>query len=165
MAIKNPDGTPYRLQSPNKIMKTQQPWNDKEKVVVHNMTAEEEEEKPKPEIKIAKPKKKIEPKKEAIIEKLNEVKKSAYCLPAKYEEYTDTLYNEIKKRLTYGSKFVFEIVPIKEGDLTYEFWSDKDISTGSIILVFGERRWWKVVESKDKVFTCYPSDLTPSFEE
>ena len=36
MALRNKDGTPYRLQSPNPVMRTQVLWGS-ERFVLHNM--------------------------------------------------------------------------------------------------------------------------------
>lgn len=187
MVIKNRDGSVYKLQKPNQIMVNQTLWDDKEKVSVLNFVGEElavdnivnsppvvndlklfeEPPAPPPEIKVVvetKPKPKLEPEVVKAMDRLAAIKRNAYCMPAFEKEVVDELYGETKKTVIYGDKFVFELIVAKDGDLSCELWTDAKISKQSVIMIHGERRWWKVIDIQDKLLLCYPSTLTPSFE-
>jgi hypothetical protein len=185
MVIKNKDGSVFRLRGPNKIMRDQQLWNDKEKVYVHNITGDEiqmevEERVIKPisdmkiidtpEIKVIEKPTKPDIKTQSILDKLNEAKRPAYCLPAIEESFIDPLYNETKKNYKFGEKFVFELITKEQTGFNYEFWTDVDnLPLGSVIMVRGERQWWRVISIQEikpgKLVQCCPSSFTPSFEK
>lgn len=154
--IKNRDGTPYRLSRPNHIMMKQDLW-DGENVILHNLNYEEFPLKTE----------KKEEVKEMISEEMKEVKEkslTAYCLPIELEETVDPVYNEKKITMKYGNKFSFELAMVSRGDIKCEFWTNSvKIREKSIIYMPWEKRWWKVESVSDDVYSCYPSDQTPSF--
>lgn len=177
MALRNKDGTLYKLEGPNPVMKDQKIWGD---YTVHNMKWESEKKAdttPKVEI----------PKKETFIEELertkevipeviqeeikivetvpevveikeivkdeNEIEKSfIYCLPAFIKEKKDTLYNETYKTIQYGSPTSFEGVIISQTDLSIQIWTNVNgINEGSILYPKTNfKRWWRVQNKENK---------------
>ena len=133
----------------------------------------EEIEKSKEEPKFQDPVQNIQPqiqKSEKIKNKenLNIETTECFCLPAIISESHDDLYGEIKKTIKYGERFLFEIVALEQNDLTFRWWSTKEIDKGSIIYPKNrEKRWWKVTEIKQApqgfIYLSMPSEFTPSF--
>jgi hypothetical protein len=184
MAIKNPDGTIYKLHGPNPAMKTQNLWDNE--FIIHNMKfqgevystnepvplpiplpqkdsfiAELSIPEPKPEIKPVLP----EPKKEPELIKIH-----VYCLPATIRERKDVLYGEKYQTIQYGSPFLFEAIPITDEDLFMQVWTNVEAATsvGSVLYPKqSKKRWWKISERTEKnngwLLTCIPSEHMPSF--
>lgn len=172
MAIKNKDGSDYKLNGPNPHMKNQLLWDHFE---LHNMNFEEISsaiKKQRENIKIEEAKKipqieKIEElpqleyskKDEDVVKEEIEIKKeeeqkndsnvkkiNIFCLPAKVKIFEDALYGEVKKTIDYGKKFKFEAVEINCTDISFEIWTNAiDIEKESILYPqnFG-KRWWRV---------------------
>lgn len=193
MPIKNKDGTQFKLQGPNPLMKTQD--LDGENIIVHNLNHEEitgedtsrqHRDIPNPfdvidiqqsveefmgdhvietpPTPVPPPPPKIEPKPKAVASN----KLLAWCLPALIKEEVNPLYGEIKRSLGgYGDKFSFETVLLNRSIVSVDFWSPVSIEKNSIIYLWDQREWWRVSNYKQHengwVLTCYPSDHHPSF--
>jgi len=193
MTIKNKDGTPYRLSSPNALMKEQRFWNN---YTIHNMKWNstvhkdvsglskidsdfvirdgfaEELEATKPlveEPSLQRHEVVIEDKKPIGIIDDGIAKCFVYCLPASVSKKYDSLYDESYVSISYGEPFSIEAVIIDEQDLYINFWTTIDISKDSVVFPKNNRkRWWKVVsiEAKHngKLYSCAPSSYQPHFE-
>lgn len=188
MAIKNKDGTVYRIEGPNPFMNNQELWKD---CVKHNLEwkdeivfdflkqklnlpvqesaesfLEEIEEKPQ-----EKPKQEpvpIAPRPVPRKEKREFDTIESFCLPVDIIENKDDLYGEIKQKVIYGEVFTIEIVVLEQADLTFRFWTTHKINKGSIIYPKNkDKRWWKVAEITDApkgfMYLGLPSSFTPSF--
>lgn len=177
MVIKNADGSIFKLNSPNPVMKNQKTWNG---FILHNMewnpyvsgkdnnqetkipvTNEykdsfiEELQKNPPE-KPVEPEVKVEPK--PVPDKNESISKPkfsipttlCYCLPAKEEKKIDFLYDEVYKSISYDEPFVLEIVITEETDVSFECWTTVEkVDVGSILYPKNKmKRWWKIT-SKD----------------
>ena len=178
--LKNKDGTPYRLNSPNPLVKDQV-WDD---LVLHNWEweyipkntpSEKLLEKPPelepiivPEPKIPEPEIKITEPDIPITASLKGDRKLvknlvvAHCLP--------------KEGSGYGKKFSFEAVILKRADFNIVFWTPIKLELGSIIypsvkvdgnISYGDYQWWKIdkVESKKQgyLISGMISDVQPDF--
>lgn len=193
MAIKRKDGSIYKVRGPNKIMITQDEWDD-DHVITRNFNLgqdvveikedftpiktkpflkEKKVEVYKPELPEKPPveEAKVEPQK---TEEKSEIKKydktMVFCLPAKITKYVDTLYGDEVKRLTYDKPFKFEIIISYNGDIKFNFWTNlKGVEVNSIVFVPDSRRWWRVAKVMPDTsnngfnFECLPSDLKPEF--
>jgi|LakMenE01Jun11ns_1017448.scaffolds.fasta_scaffold9944262_4 hypothetical protein len=177
MVLRNKDGSTYRLQSPNALMKNQSIWTDytlhnmkwnsiehKNNQVVNKMesnlvlkdTFVQELEMTKNEI-LNNSINDVE-KKEAIIVKdknvkgQNDIKKTfMFCLPAIILKKTDSLYNEEYNSIEYGNPFSFESIVIQEEDLYYKFWATLKIESESVIYPKSNtKRWWRVNSKEEK---------------
>lgn len=177
MALKNKDGTPFKLVGPNPIMKGQNLGQDK--FEVHNFSPENfishdpvrksnanlkiiiSEDIPPPtkelvDINDIEPEEIVVP----IIEPPRPPKRTipdnvpktvAHCLPAIVQKYTDSIYGETRSLLTYGEKFTLEVVIISSSDLTAQIWTNAaNVTKESIIFLSNEKRWWKVGLSENK---------------
>lgn len=181
MAIKNKDGSNYKLSGPNPHMKNQLLWDHFE---LHNMNFKEINNLIKKEKDI--PKKEYIPKEEYITkeeditkkedipkeEDVPKVKKiTIYCLPAIIEVHEDVLYGEIRKTIKYDKKFKFEAILISNNDISFEVWTNAiELGNGSILYPQNfDKRWWKVNSTIKKfdgfLLSCSPSNITPSFED
>jgi len=189
MAIKNKDGSNYKLSGPNPHMKNQLLWDHFE---LHNMNFKEVNDLIKKEKDIPKkeyipecipeyipecipedipediPKEKDVPKEEDV----PKVKKiTIYCLPAIIEVHEDILYGEIRKTIKYDKKFKFEAILISNNDISFEVWTNAiELGNGSILYPQNfDKRWWKVNSTSKKfdgfLLSCSPSNITPSFED
>jgi hypothetical protein len=186
MAIKNKDGTVFKISGPNPLMQEQTLWNgftkhnfewseeiDKEnktKVFEINQNKEDvvfEEKK----IVVEEPKI-IEEKKEEVKEqkKISDHKTiKCFCLPAKIIEKKDELYEEAYQRIEYLDKFIFDTVIVEKEDFYMKFWTMEKITNNSIVYPKNkDKRWWKVSDQKEAamgfIYTAIISDYTPSFE-
>jgi len=177
MVLRNKDGSTYRLQSPNALMKNQSIWTDytlhnmkwnsiehKNNQVINKMesnlvlkdTFVQELEMTKNEIS-SNSIKDVE-KKEAIIVKdknfndKNDIKKTfMFCLPAIILKKTDSLYNEEYNSIEYGNPFSFESIVTQEEDLYYKFWATLKIESESVIYPKSNtKRWWRVNSKEEK---------------
>jgi len=178
MVLRNKDGSTYRLQSPNALMKNQSIWTD---YTLHNMKWNSIEHKNNQvvnkmesslvlkdtfvqELEITKNDilnnsiNDVE-KKEAIIVKdknvkgQNDIKKTfMFCLPAIILKKIDSLYNEEYNSIEYDNPFSFEAVVTQEEDLYYKFWATLKIESESVIYPKSNtKRWWRINSKEEKV--------------
>jgi hypothetical protein len=185
MAIKNKDGTVFKISGPNPLMDEQTLWDGFTK---HNFEWSEEIDKENKnkvfEIKQNKEdvlfeEKKIVIEEPKIIEKKVEVKEQknisdhktiqCFCLPAKTIEKKDELYEETYQRVEYLDKFIFDAVVIEKADIYIKFWTMEKITKNSIVYPKNkDKRWWKVSDQKEApmgfIYIAMISDYTPSFE-
>jgi hypothetical protein len=161
--LKNKDGTPFRLNAPNKLAKNQKIW-DKKKIILHNFewkTATQSDESLLTKVKLElaglpKPTKQpdSEPKLDlvppVVIPPQNQPTKPPptktlknlvhfHCLPAKVVVFHDKVYNEDIRRLRYGEKFIFPGIVVNTNDIIFQFWSNdpnKQITEQSIVYPF-----------------------------
>jgi hypothetical protein len=192
MPIKNKDGSTFKLNGPNPLLKSQDIEVDD--LIVHNQNPEETigqdpsyygreipnpfqpkdiksaveefmeiKEEPKP---IEKPKIEEPPK---VKEKSRVIdgKLIAWCLPAINDESYNNLYGESDKSLSYGEKFSFETVLIRRGMFGCDLWSPVKVEKNSILYLWEGREWWRVSKFEEYsdgwLLTCFPSDHHPSF--
>jgi hypothetical protein len=190
MAIKNKDGTVFKISGPNPLMEEQTLWKgftkhnfewteeidkenkskafeikqNKEEVVFEEKKAEEKK------IVVEETKKIVieEPKKEE--KKISDHKTiKCFCLPAIVIEKKDDLYEETYQKIEYHDKFIFETVIIEKQDIYIKFWTMEKITKNSIIYPKNkDKRWWKVSEESEApmgfIYMAIISDYTPSFE-
>jgi hypothetical protein len=98
-----------------------------------------------------------------------------HCSPAEIREREDDLYGDIYKTIQYGEKFTFESVILERNDLYIRFWTNVDLSEGSVVypskyrsgVKYGEHRWWRVNQSTEKsggyLIQAVVSDYHPDF--
>jgi hypothetical protein len=189
MAIKNKDGTVFKISGPNPLMEEQTLWKGFTK---HNFEWTEEIDKQNKsksfeikqnkedvvfeEKKIVIEEPKIIEKEEEEEEEVKQQKKisdhktiQCFCLPAKIIEKKDSLYGEAYQRTEYLDKFIFETVVIEKEDIYIKFWTMEKITKNSIVYPKNkDKRWWKVSEHTEApmgfIYTALISDYTPSFE-
>lgn len=180
MALKNKDGSTYKLQKPNPTMKEQSLWAN-EKFILHNMkwTAEIAEDKTEvtpiqsdlvvqdnfvDELKETKQEEKNEepvferkvitaPDNQRIEEETKpEIQKIfVHCLPAILRTKTDDLYGETYQTIQYEKPTSFEAVLLNENDLIYEIWTDTNtINLGSVLFPKTGNKRWWRVKNKDQ---------------
>jgi hypothetical protein len=177
--IKNQDGTVFRLNGPNPMMKTQS-LRIKEPIIynffyeefVSNENYQNLNDIQPEEIKVERKETHVDP---SVIVKYIKTHPDTphtlfHCLPATIEESVDYLYNEVRKSITYNEKFTFEGFIMESGDVSLSVWTKVPIEKiGKESIIFSNKRWWKVkdIESKAKgmIINCDPSEFTPSFEE
>lgn len=151
--LKNKNGTPYQLSSPNKIMMSQTLWDSKG--ILYNKVG-----------KVIKFNKQLAP-----ISKIDVILSNSmqvWCQPAIYEEIADPLYGDLKRKLKYGSKFMFEAVINQQTDFSISLSSSHEIPIDSVIFPKNyDKRWWKITEclKKDEYFILKGviSDYQPYF--
>ncbi len=176
MAIKNKDGSIFRLNKPNPAMNQQDLWDDGSQYILHNFTQEEfilhnfdkqeKEYQPIDEIEVEEIKVQI---KETVIPKKDSPKNiiTLYCMPAITNNANDPLYNEKKVSIVYGPQYTFEAIITISSDLVWQIWSVKDSPKNSIIFHPETKRWWKVEnsfkEDNGYYMGCKPSTIQPSF--
>jgi hypothetical protein len=94
-----------------------------------------------------------------------------WCLPAKYVEVVDSIYDQKYKKLKYGNKFIFQGYLIEQADLFTIIWTKtKAVSEGSIIYPkIMDKRWWRVTGTKEEEggYLLYAeiTDYHPNFSE
>lgn len=180
MAIRNRDGTLYKISTPNPLMINQEV--KEEWYVAHNFETPSPDETliydeapvVAPPVALVEPVVKepdpISPPPVEEVETIpQEDKLVCYCLPAKMVEVRDPVYDEVVRKLTYGEKFRFEAVPVRLNDLGYTIWTNILIESGSIIYSGEDRRWWKVSRTMMQdnggfLIECMPSTHKPSFD-
>jgi hypothetical protein len=189
MAIKNKDGTVYRIEGPNPFMNNQELWSDcvkhnlewKDEIVFDflkqklNLPVQDSAENFLEEIE-QKPQEKPKQEPAPVFEKPPVPKKEkrefdtieSFCLPVDIIESRDDLYGEVKQKVIYGEVCTIEIVVLEQTDLTFRFWTTHKINKGSIIYPKNkDKRWWKVSEYTDApkgfMYLALPSPFTPSF--
>lgn len=158
MAIRNRDGSLYKLTRPNPLAKDQEQWGND--LIVHNMGWEEEmveeenripmpalepiikikkpvltEERaevspalPNPELKVE-PVPVLKPRKKTVSE--NAV--VMHCQPAIIKQHHDMLYNETHTRIEYGEKTQIETIILELGDLAIRFKTEFPLTKGSVV--------------------------------
>lgn len=178
MVIKNKDGTIYKLSGPNPLMKEQNIENVP--FLVHNFGQEEITEKDKNiDIPILTPKTsqekpKLEPKIEPKVELKSEptVPKINYtqfaCSPVIMRKRSDEFYNETYSTIEYLEPIIFNGVVLDQSDFEFKFWSEQELTIGSILYPkTQEKRWWKIksqqVEQKGWTYLCDISSQQPGF--
>ena len=195
--IKKKDGTVYRLNSPNPKVSEQQFWAEKDKFIVHNFDWDKAMTElgdflptfplKKPEVvepKVVEPEV-VEPEvvEPEATEPEEEAKEPVYlknvvvihCQPAIVQEHKDDLYDESYKKIQYGEKFTFEGIIIQREDVMILFWTNVKLTKDSILypskyrsgVKFGDYRWWKVNEMREKsggfIVQAVVSDYQPDF--
>jgi hypothetical protein len=169
MVIKNKDGSPFRLQRPNPIVKDQDFWE--EKYDLHNfkytdiVTKEGYEHIEKyQQIEEIQPEE-VHVKEEKVLKNIEKV--MMHCLPAIVKEHYDSLYNEKKTSMSYGNKFTFEAVIVERSGLFFKIWTNTKIERSSILFVPKDRDWWRVESTEPQsgglIINCIPSETQPSF--
>jgi hypothetical protein len=181
MAIKNRDGTLFKLTQPNPLMKDQSLW--KKKFILHNCEWKPENLEDTqghtalplwaaPTIKetITKPE---EPASIPVLEEVpaapDDGRIRVWCLPAQVKEHVDKLYGGKFQRVKYGKKFMFEAIVMEEDDLYMVFWTNtRAVTEGSVVFPQNQdKRWWRVNEvvSKDGGYAimAVACDFTPEF--
>ena len=177
MVLKNKDGTPYRLQKPNPVMKNQSLWTG-EKFALHNMNwaveikseenhvepihsdlnikddfvAELSETKKEPEPVFERKTVVLEDAKRIEEEKKPDINKTfIHVLPAIMQTKIDDLYGDVIKTIKYESPTSFEGVVIQSDDLSFHVWTDSDnFGEGSVLFPkTNTKRWWRI-KSKEK---------------
>lgn len=167
MAIRNKDGSIYKLKSPNNLVKFQEEI-DLKKLKFHNFNWGEVHSSDnisvvKKESDFGKIKIKPEPATEVVdlypqknfpefMEKQEEsaeiphlkVKTMFHCLPAIETNYTHDIYEDSWSRIQYGEKFIFPGVMISNNDLQIEFWTTdprQQVTEQSVIYPFASEIW------------------------
>jgi hypothetical protein len=176
MAIKNKDGSIFKLAGPPPVMENQTFWN--EKVRIHNQFGQkyvqeavkpenndlpEKIEEPSEEIKI------VDSIKEETPKYVNESIINVWCLPCTgSREVVDNLYGSRYGRPEYGEKFVFKAKLLEVEDLFIQMLAKEKIPEQSVIYPqLQMKRWWRVsavIETNGfYVVTATISDYQPSF--
>ena len=192
MALRNKDGTPYRLSSPNPVMRTQVLWGS-EKFILHNMkwSGETYQDKMQPEspppdkhsfmseLQSTKPE---EPRREQPAETPRAAKVEVrsdpqrveaetrpeiekifiHLLPATTRTKVDELYGDIKKTVYYGEPTSFEAVELEHQDFTYRIWTELDIGLESILFPKTNNKRWWKVKSKERKASGWVVSAMPS---
>jgi hypothetical protein len=154
--IRNKDGTIYRLQEPNPLVKDQE-WTKDTLLELENFNWEEELVKDiTGKVKIPKvieePQESQEPQnvQPLIVETpvppplpksdsssnigINEENiVIMHCLPAIVQTNKDEFYNDSYSRVIYGKKFMLESVMVERGDLGIRFWTKTKLESNSIV--------------------------------
>lgn len=159
--IKNKDGTIYKLQSPNPLVKEQVFWADKGEYIVHNLNwqkiliqlqdliPEFEPEEIPVEVKLPEKEINVDVKEPPavtppIVEPLivpKETKNSLnlnnlvlmHCQPTISKTHTDELYGDSYSKTSYGEKFTFEALVVQREDFTMLFWTNLKLEKGSVV--------------------------------
>jgi hypothetical protein len=175
--IRNKDGTIFKLQGPNPLLKDQE-WTPDENLELENFYWEEEVVNdsvgritiPKVESPISsKPEIASEPPSPTPLPLPTPPKPQPqginqenvvimHCLPVIVRKNTDELYDDSYSRMTYGQKFMIESIMIERSDLGIIFWTTTKLEPNSIVfpsvyktgIKYGEYRWWKVLEMEPK---------------
>jgi hypothetical protein len=168
MPIYNKDGSVYRIQGVNPLMKEQDHWSKEEKWEVHYPQTEE--------IVLTDP-----TRESLVVDEVSDVPTMVgvgvlpqtdilYCLPLVQSVDEDPLYGQQKVVTGWGDKFTFEAVQVGATGLTAVFFAkvpEEKVAPGSIIYVYKERQWWKVngIEKLEEGINihCMPSENKPSF--
>lgn len=188
MALKNRDGTDFRLNKPNPIMASQKLWGKEVKLIFHNKIGKtiilpDEIRAVKPIIfdtqVIEKAKVTLTKEEPLIVKQLEEPevglveedKIQIWCLPASYKEYKDALYGEKYLKVRYGNKFMFEAITLEQDDLSFILWTNtKAVTQGSILFPRShDKRWWQVQSIKEQdggyILAAMISDYQPKFSD
>lgn len=182
MAIKNNDGTTFRLSHPNPNMSEQALWDESDKLIIHNkcgtkvvfdknirpltmpLLEEEPEVNPKkttyavPVVDSINKKEDEYELPEEVQEELARSKIEVWCLPAYIEEKVDPLYGETYSRVKYKKKFMFEAILQEQSDFHIFMWTTTgEVTEGSILYPRTyDKRWWRVAAiGKDEAKGLY----------
>ena len=183
MALKNRDGTEFKLTRPNPIMSEQVFW-DKDKLILHNKIGRSiilsDDTQPVKNIPLVQEHKEYKkPDEPVIVKSLEEPevgeiesdKVQVWCLPASYKEYKDAMYGDSYRKIRYGNKFLFEAIIQDQGDLHIVFWTNtKAVTEGSVLYPRTyDKRWWRVetIHQEESGYSVYAtiSDYQPSFSD
>jgi len=192
MALKNKDGSVYKLKSPNPLTRKQDKAWDAEKIVLHNFKWKETKVDDIPSLSSKTPiiEDRSEPEPEAVIPPVVEtikvetpepqpesrfkVKVWMYCLPIKLDTFKDNLYGDTYQKRSYGEKFAFESIMVETSDMAIRFWtsSEANLTSGSIVYPYqyndgqkyGEFRWWAIQAIEEKAGGLLV-EATPSVEQ
>ncbi len=157
MALRNKDGSVFKLNGPNPIMTQQTLWNDK--YIIHNkigrrvvIADSQEIQEPilKPQTKEPQIVESLGKKEEIRVESPNDPIQ-VWCQPANYVEVVDPLYGEKYKKIKYGKKFMFEAIIVEHEDLFMIFWTNtKAVTPGSVIYPRSrDKKWWRIESVKE----------------
>lgn len=164
MAIRNKDGTIYKLQSPNKLMMTQNV--SEEKYILHNFSKEE----PMQQVEIEE--KTIDFKNDDSINKVplvvQPVLQEFNCLPMITRVVKDNLYGEERSSASFGSPAkIIGYIHSSSTELIWQMWSQTKIERDSVVFEHDLKRWWQVqsISEQDEwyCYLCTPSQFTPHF--
>jgi hypothetical protein len=159
MAIKNKDGSVFRLSCPNPLTAGQEQWD--RDIVLHNLGWEEEIVDDTTEVNVIQPKPELKLPEKIVEEPEDRTKLHniliMHCQPAKITQKKDDLYREVYTRVDYGDKLLFEAVVVNLDDLAIQFWTTYPITSGSIVYpskykdgrAYGDHRWWKITKTID----------------
>lgn len=181
MAIKNKDGSIYKLSGPNPLMKEQNIENVP--FLVHNFGQEEITEKdknvelpvvlkPKEQIKEPKIEPKLEqkpqPEPEPVKPKITINYTQFACSPVILRKRNDDLYGETYSTIEYLQPIIFNGVVLDQSDFEFKFWAEQELTVGSILYPkTQEKRWWKIkavqAEQKGWTYLCDISSSQPGF--
>lgn len=180
VALRNKDGTPYRLRGPDPIKSRQRLW-DRAVVRLHNLKwayrpfadgdlGEPAVTRPKPKAE-PRPSPRPEPKPEIspmdtpappeVVETLSSdddiladiPKVVVHCLPVVGRtEHKDDLYGQSYSKPRYGNKFAFEAVMLDEEELGVQLWTTAtQVTVGSILYPMNRaKKWWRVTDRYEK---------------
>jgi hypothetical protein len=194
MAIKNNDGSVYKLRGPNPVMKKQEIWNNEEEFKLYNCHWEHEtinDNSPKlktlhsdfiikekeikiinnqtePEIKIIERNKPSEPPKLKVKQLHDKV--IFHCLNAIQIKVEDNFYEEERPKIEYDKTFSFEAIITSQDDINMMFWTNIKIAKQSIVYPQNaEKRWWEIIEVQKRgegyLHITVPTSINPNFEK
>jgi hypothetical protein len=193
VVIKNKDGSVYRLNGPNPIMKSQSSWSgynkhnfklgkkeiyevpsEKEKInyfkeekIIDDFIADDvkqEEVVVKEEIVV---KEEVKVNRETSVDE-DVVFVEAYILPCYTRTAEDDLYGERITRNKFGEKLKTKIVPLEYSVNSATFWHNVKFEEGTIIYPSNNHKTWWVVQSVSDykngyMLKCMPSSINPKF--
>lgn len=183
MAIKNKDGSTYKVVKPAPKMAQQSFWNKQEKITIHNKygqrylrdNAENDDikrefevpvfEEKNEEIKIVQVIEEYKPK------QLSEEVVEVWCLPCiDHVQNIDPLYDESYDKINYGETFIFKSRLLSLDDLSIQFIAETKVNIPYDSVIYpktASRRWWRIKGIKEienfKIYLGAISDYQPSF--
>ena len=155
MVLKNRDGTPFRLSSPNPLVKNQE-WMTCEQLIFHNFkwdsftiateplgtrtisefpkpTQEQPKPIPAPEPEEKPPQPEIEiPQQEPKLPRTELIPNAiiVYCLPfAEWQNKSDDLYEDRYLTPQYNDKFTFEAIIVERSDFAISLWTTESMES------------------------------------
>ena len=189
MAIRNKDGSIYKLRGPNPLMQNQDSWDhskvelinfsqDSEKVTdpqnpakkfeqQHNVVDIGKKLKLEDIGKLVAPVHPKEPPKQPPSE-IERRKIQFLAVVAIEHSTTDSLYGDVSRRIKYSAPTNFTGIILNQADIGIEFWTEFPIQPQSIVFPQNqEQRWWRVtkIESRPSGVVAHgiPSDVNPDF--
>lgn len=184
MALKNKDGTFFKVTTQNPLTKTQR-WVSVDNLEFHNfvweaMTIPDRDTDIDDPMGVSLVTVPTVPESKPQIRKFqNSI--TVNCLPVIWNNKEDSLYGESYKTKTYGQKFIFEAIVVERGDLAISLWTattlkssqkhiriEDYIKPGAIIFPsFGDYRWWEIKQIKPYneglLIVAVITDFQPSF--
>ena len=171
MALKNKDGSVYKLRSPNPILVSQDKWDGYKKYnFTHNKFIDGIFTKSisRPEVQKLedKPQEIIEPEEQKHETKPKDSNKIDFkCLIAKNIQTQDDVYGDVYNKIEYQKGIIFEGYILDIEDLSMQILSPIKIEKNSIITY--DRRWWRVennIEHNENfIIGLTISDYCPNF--